>query len=50
MSYPIQNFNEENIIDTTENFDALFEMQNLSNASIKPVKKSYFLVRLCFLN
>jgi len=34
------NFNEENIIDTTENFDALFEMQNLSNASIKPVKKS----------
>ena len=35
------NFNEENIIDTTENFDALFEMQNLSNASIKPVKKSF---------
>ena len=34
------NFNEENIIDTTENFDALFEMQNLSNASIKPVKKN----------
>ena len=35
------NFNEENIIDTTENFDALFEMQNLSNASIKPIKKSF---------
>ena len=35
------NFNEESIIDTTENFDALFEMQNLSNASIKPVKKSF---------
>ena len=34
-------FSDDKIIDTKENFDALFEMQNYKGATINPVKKSF---------
>jgi hypothetical protein len=34
-------FSDDKIIDTKENFDALFEMQDYKGATINPVKKSF---------